>query len=164
MKVEPHMPRKLEGGSMLFLYKNDSASQSRSSQRQYMRNRNRPAITNLWGSRFLWHWNNIGQSPTCWKTTPSNQVPENYSQLRCQLPSYLLVKKRKLTILIVSTIKPSLQEALKMHDAALQLYGTHVVFTCCTRSFIHFSISANVRNKTDMLSFHNNPERHTVIK
>ena len=43
---------------------------------------------------FLAQWQNRLISSMS-ETTFVNQVPKNYSQLRCQPPSYLLVKKRK---------------------------------------------------------------------
>ena len=54
-------------------------------------------------------------------------------------------------------LKPNLHEALKMHNDALQPYGMHAVFRCCASSFMYFTISANVCNKTDMIPFHNDP-------
>ena len=73
--------------------------------RQNRLNRDRPVVSNKRESRSLWHLGNIGQSPTYPKTSPSNQVLKNYSQLRCQLQSYLLVSKGKHTIGIVSNIR-----------------------------------------------------------
>ena len=53
----------------------------------------------------------------------------------------------------ICSTKPSLHEALKMHNDALQLHDMHVVFSSCASSFIHFSISATVSNETDMIPF-----------
>ena len=57
-------------------------------------NRDRPVVSNLREERFLWHWSYIGLSPTWRKITSSNQVPKKDSQLRCQLPSHLIIKVR----------------------------------------------------------------------
>ena len=61
-------------------------------------------------------------------------------------------------------LSPVYMRHWKMHNAALQPYGMHVVFTCCAWSCIHFSISANRINKTDMIPFRNASKRHTEIK
>ena len=55
------------------------------------------------------------------------------------------------------TLKSNLHEALKVHNAAPQPYGMHIMFTCCAWSLTHFSISANVSNETAMIPFHNDP-------
>ena len=78
--------------------------------RQNRRNRDRPVVSNLRGSRFLWNWDNIGQSLTCRKTTNSNQVSKNYSQFMCQLPSYLPVIQWKHTNGIIFIIRIMIQK------------------------------------------------------
>ena len=75
--------------------------------RQSRRNRDSPVASNNRGSKPLWHWDDIGQPPTCRKRTPSNKVPKNYSK---QLQNYLPVKQWKHTIGIISTIRGQLQK------------------------------------------------------